>query len=139
MAASPSEVAVIDLPPLLAEICELIGLPGTLALVKHYGGRHVDTPRHYIDDHPLTRAIGREAAVKFIERYKGDRVYIARMAYALRVIRDCEIARKFEGGSRAWQLASEYGLTERAIWNILKRPHILRSAPQQGDLFGGQT
>lgn len=124
-----------DLPETLAEIRDLIGTEGMLALVEHYGGCHVDVPAAWRPDHPLTRILGHEAAVAFVQRFAATRPYIANLANARRVLRNIEISRRYEGGTPVSRLAREYRLSERQIWNILKRPETLRAVPTTGDLF----
>ncbi|KAB7624341.1 Mor transcription activator family protein [Alkalilimnicola sp. S0819] len=125
-----------DLPPVLAEIRDLVGTEPTLALVAHYGGTHVPVPKRFDPGHPLARVLGPEAAVHFIGRFGGTRPYIAKLELAVRALRNIEISRRYEGGSTVARLAREYHLSERQIWNILKRPETLRDAPDQADLFG---
>lgn len=136
MAEPMRAVYEVDLPPVLAAIRELIGTEATLRLVEHYGGLHVDVPRRFQDDHPLVRVLGHEAAAAFVQRFGGTRPYIASLKGPLRVMRNIEISRRYEGGAPVRHLAREHGLSERQIWNILKRPETLRAAPTQDDLFG---
>lgn len=50
------------LPPLLAEIAEVAGLPAALKLAKEKGGVECYIPARAPDDHWLVRCVGREAA-----------------------------------------------------------------------------
>jgi Mor family transcriptional regulator len=72
------------------------------------------------------RVIGSTAARALLERYRGDRIYVAKLDYALRVTRNIEIASKYVAGTPVNQLARTYRLSERQIWNILKQPETLR-------------
>lgn len=53
-----------DLPPLLAEIAEVAGLPAALKLAREKGGVECYIPARVSDDHWLVRCVGREAADK---------------------------------------------------------------------------
>lgn len=60
------------LPPILRDITELIGLPATLALVRHAGGTRLYVPVRFDPDHPLVKVLGHAAAVALIERHRGE-------------------------------------------------------------------
>ena len=125
-----------DLPAGLQELRELVGITKTLNLVKHYGGLHLKVPSHYNDTHQLVGIIGHEATVTLVKQYGGTTVYIAKVDTMLRIIRNIEISKRFEGGVSAPKLAREYQMSERHIWNILKRPETLRQVkPTQDTLF----
>lgn len=125
-----------DLPAGLQELREMIGITNTLNLVKHYGGLHLKVPSHFNDGHQLVGIIGAAATVELVRQYAGTTVYIAKADTMLRVIRNIEISHRFEGGESASKLARIYKMSERHIWNILKRPETLRQArPEQETLF----
>lgn len=125
-----------DLPAGLQELRDLIGITNTLNLVKHFGGLHLKVPSHYNDTHQLVGIIGHEATVTLVRQYGGTTVYIAKVDTMLRIMRNIEISKRFEGGESATKLAREYQMSERHIWNILKRPETLRHVrPTQDSLF----
>ena len=124
-----------DLPEGLLEIKNLIGTTATLALVEHYGGRHIKVPSHFHDDTRLGRVVGHRSLVAMIEAYGGSTIYIGKADRAMRAVRNMEISARYEGGTTARELAGLYGLTERQIWNILCTPETLRNAPEQNRLF----
>lgn len=72
----------------------------------------------------------RELALTLCRYYDGERVYIAICSDALRVLRDIAIHRYAEAGIesgrsmlRTVRMASiKFGLSDRAVWRILKRP-----------------
>jgi len=115
------------LPPSLIEIKDVIGIVATLRLVEVYGGTLIVLPRKYRDDHHLVRIIGHKAASELIVHYSGDRLYVPKNDNATRLIRDIEIANKYDAGYSVPKLAREYNLSERQIWNIFKRPETLQS------------
>lgn len=51
-----------DLPPLLAEFADAIGIEGALAIAEAKGGQLVSISSRMSDDHWLVRLIGREKA-----------------------------------------------------------------------------
>jgi hypothetical protein len=125
-----------DLPAGLQELREMIGTTNTLNLVKHYGGLYLKVPSHFNDSHQLVGIIGAAATLELIKRYAGTTVYIATAHTLLRVMRNIEISHRFESGESASKLARIYKMSERNIWNILKRPETLRQArPKQRSLF----
>jgi len=132
-----SEVAIdaSDLPPLVAEIQRLIGTSATLALVHAFGGQSLYFPDHFDPQHPIVPFVGHAAAASLMQHFARERIYLAKCDGALRVQRNIAIARRVEAGVPVRHLAAEYGLSERRIWSILKRPETLRPSAQR-QLFG---
>ena len=125
-----------DLPDGLKELRDLVGITATLKLVDHYGGIHVTVPSRYFEASPLVGIVGHRATSELVQRYGGNTLYIAKADKVLRALRNIEIATRFDAGIPAWQLAREYGLSERQIWSILTRPETLRAPrPEQPSLF----
>lgn len=128
-----------DLPPQIARLCELIGWDAVLKMVNKYGGTYV-MPTRCARKHDgsssnakLVELIGEDAYNTLAKEFDGTKVYIATCHTAVRRARDMEISARFDNESAA-QLAIEYRLTERQIWNILKKGETLRV--DQPDLFG---
>ena len=113
------DIDVDDLPGILQDLVELVGLQVTLTLVEHYGGVRLYVPVKYDPEHVLAKQIGHQAALKLIEMYRGDRFDIPRAEKAMRAVRDWKIREQYWGGKSQRQLAREYGLTDRQIRNIL--------------------
>lgn len=131
-----AEIFLQDLPEVLREIADLVGVPATLKLVESYGGTHLIVPSRYNPDHPLTRVVGHAASVQICQRYSGTSLYVARIKSAIKTLRDIEIASRYDGGVSVPQLAREYELSDRQIWNVLKNPNTLRAEkPRQTSLF----
>lgn len=122
-----------DLPPLLTEICQAIGWKSTLTLVETHGGTDLFVPSIFHADLPIVKLIHADAAQTLIAKYGGTKIYIARLAQAMRNIRNKQIAERLATESAA-ALAREFQISERQIWNIAKCPHTLRE--MQPDLFG---
>jgi hypothetical protein len=105
------------LPTILREMADLIGLPATLTLVRHYGGTRLWVPLTMKPDHVLARLLGFDTAALLARHYGDTRQHfdIPRAAEALRALRNRHIrAQKALGKSRR-ELAREHALTERAI------------------------
>ena len=67
----------------------------------------------------LAKIIGMEAYMNLVETYGGSSVYIAKGDRIKNFQRDSEIVQKFTGNNY-YALAKEYGLSERAVRNIIK-------------------
>lgn len=106
------------LPPILQEIAALIGLPATLALVKHAGGTRVYVPVRYDPDHPLAKTLGHAAAVKLIGHYAGLYMDLPKGEIAVKAARDQQIRADRHVYTHAQQ-AIRWGLTDRQIRSIL--------------------
>lgn len=132
------------LPDQLLEVADAIGLPATQRLVEELGGttwtpakgvRRLGVIRH----EALAEIIGEPAARIMAERWANVPLYIPKCDAALRRLRDLQINRKFEQGVRerksanalVAELAREYKLSDRRVWEILKQP----SPDATGDLF----
>ncbi|WP_052494015.1 Mor transcription activator family protein [Nitrosospira sp. NpAV] len=107
------------LPGILRDIAGLIGLPGTLTLVQHYGGVRLYIPKRFDPDHVLVKILGAAAVVKLIEHFGGeDHFDIPKALIASVAVRNAKI--KVEYGELSQrQLALKYDLTERQVRNIL--------------------
>lgn len=107
------------LPGILRDIAALIGLPGMLALVEHYGGVRLYVPVRFDPDHALVKVLGHGAAAKLIEQYGGlDHFDVPRAVRAIDAVRNAAIRAEY-GELSQGQLARRYRLTERQIRNIL--------------------
>lgn len=132
------------LPVQVHLIADLVGLPAAIRLVEVLGGttwpvakarNRAGEARHAA----LAEIIGEKAADRIAQHWGGDMLYIPRCAVALRRVRDLEINQRFEDGVRQGvssnvlvaQLAREFRLCDRRIWEILKQP----AESASGDLF----
>ena len=122
MNAALRSATVTDLPGSLRDLVELIGLPAALALVEHWGGViALYVPQEMHAAHPLARRLGVEAAHKLASVYGGGSITIPRAAHALRRARDREVMRLRAEGLSPRDIAPQVGLTERWVWEILRR------------------
>lgn len=116
------KVDIEDLPGVLRQMADLIGLQATLTIVKHYGGVRLYVPRNMTPEHILAKMIGFPAACKLSKEYGGvDHFDIPRAVAAIRNARDADIARKLSMGKSARDLAIEYQMTERGINKVSER------------------
>lgn len=62
-----------DLPALLAEIAEVVGIEAALSIAEVKGGQAASIPSRLRDDHWLVKAIGRERAETLSEHFCSGR------------------------------------------------------------------
>lgn len=125
----------IPLPASLDEVLEVIGEAATLQLVKAFGGTTQRLPaiRNATDENDLAKVIGKEMLHKLIATIGASRyVYIPRCVDGLRNQRDREIVRRYADGDSVEKLALDNGLSDRQVWNILKKTEM---DDGQTDLF----
>lgn len=125
----------IKLPPSLDEVVAVIGESTTIALINEYGGTTQRLPaiRNATDDHEFSKVIGKEKLHLLINAIGASRyVYIPRCADGLRLKRDREIVKRFNEGEVVESLAREHSLSDRQIWNILKKTEM---SDGQANLF----
>lgn len=123
------------LPGAVQTIARLIGLPATLKLVEDFGGLTLRLPigareagRIILDE--LSRSIGQGATKILAKHYAATPLYVPNCKPALINARDAALV-----GDRTWLaarglperrivqcLALRYGISERHVWTILKKP-----------------
>jgi len=104
-----------ELPELLREFVDEIGLDRTLRIVRRWGGLRLYIPSRVPDGNALAREIGTAAAERLAARYGPDTIPIPFGADALRQARDRAIVQRYLDGEPASRLASEHGTTERTV------------------------
>ncbi len=114
----------IPLPPVMQEIVDLVGLPAALKLVALYPAIsfRVPTGEHEKGEvkRRLEEAMGADASKLFIERFAGERLYVAKCHHALLAERNRIICERTDNNESAATLAREFNLSERQIRYILK-------------------
>lgn len=123
-----------ELPQVIQALRDALGWSVTLQLVEVFGGTMLYVPSAYSPDLALVRLIGPASAVTLIEVFRGEPLDIPRMLGPARAMRDREIVRKYRAGYTVRQLAREYHLTWRWIFEILRRAG--EADERQGSLFG---
>lgn len=111
-----------DLPESLQRLCELLGLPKVIHLVRTYGGTRLHVHKDPAWDHPLCRVLGRAPARLLGQHYGGETLYIPSLSRVRRGARDRRIRRDYDGGMPARELATREGLSYRQIAGILNTP-----------------
>jgi len=120
--AAPLDDATLALlPTRVAELVDVVGLPAALKIVELRGGGRLEVPKHVKSGHWLVEHIGLEALTKLVAYYNGERIEIDRCADLLRAIQERIIVAAHDNGASNWQLAQQYGYTERGIRKLRKR------------------
>ncbi len=73
----------------------------------------------------ITQEIGIDAAIRIVELFAGEVIYIPRWQSVCRQVRDKRIADEFTGCNYD-ELAKRYDLTARQVRNIIARSRKLR-------------
>lgn len=112
----------LQLPRLLREVAEVIGLPATTQLVARYGGTSITIPSTTQRKNQLAQMLGPEATAKLVRIYAGCRLYIPKTDCALRAARNIEIYQRYKHGlADVNQIAREHHLSDRTVWKIIER------------------
>jgi Mor family transcriptional regulator len=107
------------LSPFLAELQEVIGLNNTLALVERWGGVQLYVPESIPDNHKIAQLIGKDSA-EALARYCGrERLNIPLARDYKRARRNAEIYNRHKAGESVNDLALEYGIGARQLWEVL--------------------
>lgn len=110
-----------ELPALIRELEELVGLKAALAIVESWGGLPLHVPKTMTPDHPIARAVGLDAAAAIAGRFGGDYMKVPRCVARVRALRDEELRDRWGKGEPARKLARDYQLTIRHVWRIVAR------------------
>lgn len=110
-----------QLPESLTEVAEVIGLSGTIELIKAYGGTRVFIPKNMKTQHKLANLLGLEQARRLSHYFGGESLSIARAASGIRMERNKTIVHRYDAGEGVGSLAMAFQLTERQIYTILSR------------------
>lgn len=109
------------LSPLLVELQEVIGLDNTLKIVERWGGVKLYVPQDIPGNHKIAQLIGKEAA-DALARYCGlERLNIPLARDYRRAMRNNEIYTRHKAGESVNDLALEYGISARQLWEILSQ------------------
>ncbi len=124
------------LPAVAQELAEAVGLPKALRLVETLGGTTFPVPKRETKQGELRFAVlsdvvGVEAAEVLVRRYGSTDLYIPKCAEAMRRLRDAAICREYDtliqstsGNEAVQRLARSHRLSDRQIFNILKREPV---------------
>lgn len=131
------------LPAVAQELAEAVGLPKALRLVETLGGTTFPVPKRETKQGELRFAVladvvGVEAAEVLVRRYGSTDLYIPKCAEAMRRLRDAAIIQEYDalirkdmngrkgisGNEAVQRLARSHRLSDRQIFNILKREPV---------------
>ena len=134
-----SEAAALAvLPPSALDLARVIGVPATLAIIRHRGGIKLYVPVRADPSHPLGHICGMEPFHRLVAHYRGEEIEVP----LCRALREQEALAAHRDGQSVAQLAREHGCTERTMRSMLKRARAAQpaaeraAAARQGDLFG---
>lgn len=109
------------------EVADLIGIGPAIVLCRHWGNRDLYIPVEAEEGHPLTLAVGLEAAKKLVRAYAREKLSLPAEASVLREQRNEQIMLAItpveqggEGLSHE-RAAVRFGLTRQQIGHIAKR------------------
>lgn len=121
------------LPRRFQPVAELIGLEKTSALIHEYAGiqLYVGTKRKMRDQQLLEDTIGPEAFARLSGEYGGKLIHIPQIAVILQRRRHALIRERFLAGVDAEELAIEFDLSNRTVYQIVRsvRGNIPRCLP----------
>lgn len=131
-----------DLPPLLAEFADAIGIEGALAIAEAKGGQLVSITSKMSDEHWLVRLIGREKAEHLAEtvlagkRMQFDIPRGPTGSYKAEQRRRAQIvAEALAGSATASEAARRAGITRRSVQRQKAGGRRGGKASGQGSLF----
>jgi Mor family transcriptional regulator len=113
-------INVSDLPLLLQEWVELIGLDNTMQLVERFGGVHIyiPAPQNLACDHWLPQLIGMENALALARRYGRDNPLVPMASRALNKLKEALIRIDIGNGLSVRDIALKHRVHERRVWRI---------------------
>lgn len=115
------------------EIAEYCGDQTAMDLLQHYGGGHICVPQQVDALHQLSQVLGPKAAAVFCQNFAGETIQIPKAAKAFRTLRNTEIRRLRKEREPLFNVARQFGLTERQVLTICNG--MDEGDYQQVDLF----
>lgn len=107
--------------PTIEELAHLMGSRRAAnALLQVAGGQMLYVPTRLRAETKLARMIGLHATQRLMNQWAGQQLRLPGLAAKMRFQRDAKI-RQAAAGTSPDQLARQYGLTVRQIYNILSR------------------
>lgn len=107
----------MQLPKIVQQLADCIGLEAALRIVQKWGGRRLWVPAK--PNEILIQTLGEEAAHMLCKEFAGLYSTIPRCAELLRAQRDADIRKRHADGESAAELAAAYRLNERHVYSIL--------------------
>jgi len=116
------------LEPTTANLKRILGDDGMRALTRAFGGRRLYVPRAPGASHPITVALGADAAAHLAGAFRGEDIDVPMLPET-----KAEIRRLDGLGWTRSRIARELGITERWVYMTLSNPEV--SPPKHPDLF----
>lgn len=138
------------LPKSVREIAEVIGLEATIRLISQLPvcqrpDRKLPTVILYVPkklpvDHEMVRMIGYQDAMKLVRAFGGEILYPANCRQVFKRVRDDAMVRMVEMGARLEVVADLFGMTPRAVRDIVaKREKASEDAARRGEQNGADS
>jgi hypothetical protein len=111
------------LPSSLKELRAYLSLEAIVRLIEAYGGAEAYIPSTAVNDSKLARTIGLEPAKtlsKVLAKSKPEILKVPRAARFRLYLRNMEIISRSDIGATSVDLARDFGLSQRQIFNILE-------------------
>ncbi len=111
-----------QLPESLQTLAQHCGMGTVAALVAAFGGCHLCIPKTLTPGHRLLRVLAPEAAQHLVNHYGGASILIPKATQARMAERNAAIRQDRDAGFLLADIAIRYGLSERQIYSILRKP-----------------
>lgn len=125
------------LPPILAEIAEVISFQAAMRLAEAKGGQRISIPSKVYEGHWLVEVLGMKDATAFSNYFtNGSNVYldVPFGPTSFRARREARIAKMIEEGKSANEIAAANQITRRYVFEK-KRQHKAGENSSLPDLF----
>lgn len=115
-----------QLPRLALELIEVMGEVPAMLLINAMGGLYLCVPgwplqRSSSRFDALAKIVGEEAAIKYAERWGNVEIQVPKCAAAMRLVRDRDIARRYDAGEPVQDICRRYDVSERHFWKLVKK------------------
>ena len=113
-----TDILISDLPPLIADFAETLGMEAAMLIVKHYSNKRLAIPLKRKNPHML-EVLGEDLTSKLMFNYGGCQWMVPLCAKLNRKARNAEIWADYKAGKTVLVLAEKYSLSYRQIGEIL--------------------
>jgi Mor family transcriptional regulator len=113
------EIILQRLPKLLSEIAGLIGVSSACLLARRFGGTRLTFSCRRNTYNAVVDMLGPENAAKLAKHYDAEEVAIPRASRLETFLKHRDVVQRRREGTKVRDLALQYRLTERQIWQIL--------------------
>lgn len=119
------------------DLQEVVGEQITMDLIEYFGGVGLSIPQKITRSHALCYTVGYRYAKLLVEHFGGKRLELPserNYIIEMRRQRDHKICTRFKNGDSIRFIASEFGLSRKAVQNILDKYGVERpgKVEQQG-------